>query len=79
MTTLASSTPTPTRAERWADFAERVAWTAIQAAGAAAVTVLTTGVEWQEGLLFVGITTLLAICKVAAAQQFGDGLGDIKP
>lgn len=69
----------PSRSEKWLDFGERVAWTAIQAAGAALITVLTTDVDWKQGLVFVGITTLLAVAKVAAAQQFGDGSGALKP
>ena len=83
MTTLAgtsSNANPPTRRERWADFGERVAWTAIQALGGATITVLATDVDWKQGLIFVGITTLLAVAKVGAAQQFGSsGLGEIRP
>ena len=83
VTTLAGASPVPrqpTRKERWADFGERVAWTAIQALGGATITVLATDVDWKQGLIFVGITTLLAVAKVGAAQQFGSsGLGDIRP
>lgn len=57
------------RADRWIDFGERVGWTAIQAAAAAVITVLTTGVDWQEGLLFVGIAVLAAAAKVVLAYR----------
>ena len=66
---------------RWKDFLERVAWTAIQAAAAATLTALALDdVTWQEGITFVGIATLAAACKVTVAQQVGDrGSGDAFP
>lgn len=68
------------RVNRWLDFADRVGWTAVQAAGAAVITVLATDADWQEGLLFVGVAVLLAIAKVAVAQHTGNsGLGDAVP
>lgn len=64
----------------WRDFIERVGWTVIQASGAATAVVLSTNVDWQEGLKFVGIAALGAAAKVAAAQQFGTrGSGDAIP
>jgi hypothetical protein len=64
------------RVNRWIDFGERVAWTAIQAAGGAVITVLASDVTWEQGLVFVGITTLGAVAKVAIAQRLGkDDLG----
>lgn len=60
------------RATRWADFGERVGWTAIQAAGASLIVVLTSGMTWQQGLATVGIATGLAAAKVAAVQRMDD-------
>lgn len=63
---------------KWVDFADRVGWTAVQALGAAIITVLSTDVDWKQGLIFVGIAVLLAIAKVTVAQNTGkDDLGSI--
>lgn len=62
----------PVVINKWVDFGERIAWTAIQSAAGAVIVVLTTGVNWKEGLLFVGITTLGAVAKVTVAQRIGD-------
>ncbi len=68
------------RVNKWRDFAERVGWTAIQAAAGAVITVLAMDLGWEEALSFVGIATLVAACKVIVAQQFGDrSSGDAIP
>ena len=56
----------------WRDFLERVGWTAIQATAGAGLTVLSTGLAWQDGLKFVGVTVAIAVCKVTIAQQVGN-------
>jgi hypothetical protein len=56
----------------WRDFAERVGWTALQAAAGAGLAALATdGIGWEEALTFVGVTTLVAVCKVIIAQRAG--------
>ena len=71
---------TSVRVNRWVDFGERVAWTAIQAAGASLIVVLTSDMTWEQGLATVGIATGIAAAKVAAAQRIGrDDLGALPP
>lgn len=69
------------RVNKLLDFLERVIWTALQAAAGAFIVVLTAdSVDWEQGLAFVGITTLLAACKVIVGQRFGaDETGAILP
>jgi hypothetical protein len=55
---------------RWKDFLERVVWTAIQAAAAAA---LATGFDdWALTLKIAAAAAAAAALKVIVAQQFGD-------
>lgn len=62
------------KVNQWLDFAERVVWTAIQAAAASAIVVLTTDdMTWQDGLKIVGIAAALAALKVIVAQRVGEG------
>jgi hypothetical protein len=68
------------RVNKWVDFLERVIWTALQAAAGATIVVLGTDVTWQDGLKFVGITTLAAVVKVIVGQRFGsDETGAVLP
>lgn len=68
------------RVSKWVDFLERVTWTAIQASAGATLVVLSTGVDWREGLAFVGITTLTSVVKNVAGQNIGeDDTGAIVP
>jgi hypothetical protein len=68
------------RVNKWLDFLERVVWTALQAAAGAAIVVLASDVDWQQGLAFVGITTLAAVAKVVVGQNTGvDDTGAILP
>lgn len=54
----------------WKDFAERVAWTALQAFAA---SLLVTGLEdWRTALGIAGTAAALAACKVVVAQRVGD-------
>lgn len=66
---------------RWLDFLERVGWTAVQAAAAAVIVVLTSpDMTWENGFKMVGIAAAVAAAKVLAAQQVGDnGSGDAIP
>lgn len=60
------------RVDKWLDLADRVGWTAIAAAAGAVVTVLATdGIGWEEGLTFVGVTTLGTVVKVIIGQRTG--------
>lgn len=59
------------RVNRWLDFVERVAWTAIQAGAAAA---LATGFDdWNLTLEIAGTAALIAALKVIVAQNTGTG------
>lgn len=54
------------------DFAERVGWTAIQAAAAAAIVALTTSnITWAVGGKMVAVAAALAALKVLVAQNVG--------
>jgi len=59
----------PSHINRAADFIERVAWTALQAA--AAVAIVTGFDNWQATAKAAGIAAVLAACKVIVAQNFG--------
>lgn len=69
------------RVNKLKDFVERVGWTAVQAAAGAGLTALTDDtLDWNTGLRFVAITTVIAVLKVVTAQQVGDrGSGDAIP
>lgn len=54
------------------DFFERVGWTAMQAAAAAAIVALTSnGITWAAGIKTVAIAAALAALKVLVAQNMG--------
>lgn len=61
------------RVNRWLDLLDRVGWTALQAAGAALLTYLSTGQSfgWEEAGVFVGYAALLAALKVLVGQSTG--------
>lgn len=63
---------------RFKDFIERVVWTAVQAAAAAA---LVSGFDdWNLTAKVAGAAAFAAALKVIVAQQFGDrGSGDAIP
>lgn len=69
------------KVNRWLDFADRVGWTAIQAAAAAVLVVVTSsGVSWGEAAKFVGVAVIVAVAKVVIAQRSGsDDLGAAVP
>lgn len=58
---------------KWLDLLDRVGWTAVQAAAAAGIVVLSgTGVvEWKGALLFVATATAIAVLKVVVGQNTG--------
>lgn len=56
------------RFNRWADFAERVGWTAIQAGIGAAIDYLATGDVTWRAVLFAA---MIAAGKVLAGQHLG--------
>ena len=58
---------------RWLDLLDRVGWTALQAAAAAGIVVLSgTGVvEWRGALLFIATATAISVLKVVVGQRTG--------
>lgn len=76
--------PVTRNSTQWVNFAERVAWTLVQAASAEA---LIAGFEALHGdidtghraIYLVVLTTLLAAVKNAAAQAFGSPTGATLP
>ena len=72
------STTTQTRisnnpiVHKYVDLADRVIWTGLAAAAGAVITALATdGIGWEEALTFVGVTTLITVCKVIVGQNTG--------
>jgi hypothetical protein len=59
------------RVNRWLDLLDRALWTGIASAAGATLVVLSTGVDWEQGLAFVGLTTLGTVCKVIVGQNTG--------
>ena len=60
------------RVNKWLDLLDRAGWTAIQAAAAAIITYLATDeIGWEEGIIFVGVATGVAVCKVVLGQNTG--------
>lgn len=60
------------RVNKWLDLLDRAGWTAVQAAAGAVATYLATdSIGWEEGLVFVGVATLVAVCKVILGQNTG--------
>jgi len=61
------------RVNKWLDLLDRVGWTAIQAAAAAVIVILTTsdGMGWEDGAKFVGVAVVVAFCKVIVGQNTG--------
>ena len=60
------------KVNKWLDLLDRVGWTAIQAAAAAVIAYLATDdIGWEEGLVFVGVATAVAVCKVVIGQNTG--------
>ena len=60
------------RVNKWLDLLDRAGWTAIQAAAGAFATYLATDdIGWEEGAVFVGVATLVAVCKVVLGQNTG--------
>ena len=60
------------KVNKWLDLLDRAGWTAVQAAAAAFITYLAfDDIGWQEGLLFVGSATAVAVAKVVLGQNTG--------
>ncbi len=60
------------RVNKWLDLLDRAGWTAIQAAAGALATYLATDdIGWEEGLVFVGVATAVAVAKVVIGQNTG--------
>jgi hypothetical protein len=57
---------------KWLDLADRVGWTAIQAAGGALLAYLTTDAfTWEQALVVAGTATAIAVLKVLIGQNTG--------
>jgi hypothetical protein len=57
---------------KWLDLADRVGWTAIQAAAGALVAYFATDdFTWGQALAVVGTATVVAVAKVLIGQQTG--------
>jgi hypothetical protein len=57
---------------KWLDLADRVGWTAIQAAGGALLAYLTTDAfTWEQALVVTGTATAIAVLKVLVGQNTG--------
>lgn len=60
------------RVKKIKDLVERAGWTGLETAAGSIIAVLTGAtIGWEAGLKVVGISTLIAICKVVVAQKFG--------
>ena len=57
---------------KWLDLADRVGWTAIQAAAGAVIAYLATDdFTWEQALAVVGTAVVVAVCKVVIGQNTG--------
>jgi hypothetical protein len=60
------------KVNKWLDLLDRAGWTAIQSAAGALIAYLAfDDIGWEEGLLFVGAATAVAVCKVVVGQNTG--------
>ena len=60
------------RVNRWLDLLDRVGWTAIQAAAATGITVLSGAtLGWRAALTTIAVATAIAVLKVVVGQQTG--------
>lgn len=61
------------RVNKWLDLLDRVGWTALQAAAAAGILVLTGEgvIQWKGALIFIGSAAAVAVLKVVVAQNTG--------
>jgi hypothetical protein len=60
------------RVNKWLDLLDRAGWTAIQAAAGAFIAYLAfDDIGWEEGLVFVGTATAVAVAKVVLGQNTG--------
>lgn len=61
------------RVNKWLDLLDRSGWTALQAAAAAGIVVLSgTGVvEWKGALLFIASAAAISVLKVIIGQNTG--------
>jgi hypothetical protein len=61
------------RVNKWLDLLDRVGWTALQAAAAAGILVLTGEgvIQWKGALIFIGSAAAVAVLKVVVGQNTG--------
>jgi len=60
------------KVNKWLDLLDRAGWTAVQAAAGAFIAYLATdSIGWEEGLVFVGVATAVAVAKVVVGQNTG--------
>lgn len=67
------------RVNKWLDLLDRVGWTAVQAAAATGITVLSGAtLGWRAALTTVGVATAIAVLKVVVGQNTGtDSTGSL--
>jgi len=57
---------------KWLDLLDRVGWTAVQAAAATGITVLSGAtLGWRAALTTVAVATAIAVLKVVVGQNTG--------
>lgn len=60
------------RVDKWLDLLDRVGWTAIQAAAATGITVLSGAtLGWRAALTTIAVATAIAVLKVVVGQNTG--------
>ena len=60
------------RVNKWLDLLDRVGWTAVQAAAATGITVLSGAtLGWRAALTTVAVATAIAVLKVVVGQNTG--------
>jgi hypothetical protein len=63
---------------KWLDLADRVGWTAVQAAAGALVAYLATDdFTWEQAAAVVATAAVVAAAKVLVGQRVNDGTGSL--
>ncbi len=67
------------KVNKWLDLLDRVGWTALQAAAATGITVLSGAtLGWRAALTTIGVATAIAVLKVVVGQNTGtDNTGSL--
>jgi hypothetical protein len=67
------------KVNKWLDLLDRAGWTAVQAAAATGITVLSGAtLGWRAALTTIGVATAIAVLKVVVGQNTGtDNTGSL--